>query len=84
GYSSLYVGKDNLVSNTSYSNSVSFVINYDLYTFKKDSFKVKAAKENIDASKYKKCMSNYEVSLKLLDNYYEALRYKNQIRYYEI
>jgi outer membrane protein len=35
GYSSLYVGKDNLVSNTSYSNSVSFVINYDLYTFKK-------------------------------------------------
>jgi len=29
-------------------------------------------------------MSNYEVSLKLLDNYYEALRYKNQIRYYEI
>lgn len=84
GYSSLYVGKDNLVSNTSYSNSVSFVINYDLYTFGKDSFKVKAAKENIDASKYKRCMSNYEVSLKLLDNYYEALRYKNQIRYYEI
>lgn len=84
GYSSLYVVKDNLVSNTSYSNSVSFVINYDLYTFKKDSFKVKAAKENIYASKYKKCMSNYEVSLKLLDNYYEALRYKNQIRYYGI
>jgi outer membrane efflux protein len=84
GYSSLYVGKDNLVSNTSYSNSVSFVMNYDLYTFGKDSFKAKAAKENIDASKYKKCMSNYEVSLKLLDNYYEALRYKNQIRYYEI
>jgi outer membrane protein len=56
-----------------------------IYTLlKKDSFKVKAAKENIDASKYKKCMSNYEVSLKLLDNYYEALRYKNQIRYYEI
>lgn len=83
GYNSVYIGKDNLSSSTSYSNSVSLVLNYDLYTFGADSLKVKSAKENIEKAKFEKCTYELELSLKLLDAYYEALTYKTKIEIYE-
>ncbi|NLK67431.1 MAG: TolC family protein [Campylobacteraceae bacterium] len=83
GYNSIYVGKDNLASSTSYSNSVSLVLNYDLYTFGSDSLKVKSSKESIEKAKYEKCAYELETALKLLDAYYKALELKNKIETYE-
>lgn len=82
-YNSVYIGKDNLASSTAYSNSVSLVLNYDLYTFGSDSLKVKSAKENIQKAKYEKCAYELELSLKLLDAYYGFLEYKTKIEIYE-
>lgn len=83
GYNSIYVGKDNLASATSYSDSASLVLNYDLYTFGSDSLKVKSAKESVEKAKYEKCAYELELSLKLLDAYYNTLEFKNKIETYE-
>lgn len=80
GYNSVSIGKETLSSSTSYSNSASLVLNYDLYTFGRDSLKVKSANESIKKARFQECETKLEISLKLLEAYHDALLFKDKIQ----
>ncbi|CZE47913.1 TolC family protein [Campylobacter geochelonis] len=83
GVNSVYIGNDSLSSQTTYSNSLSLVLRYDLFKFGADYYAAEAARENITNTRYKKCVYELNTSLNLLESYYEVLMYKNRVDIYE-
>lgn len=80
---SLYVGNDNLSSNSDFQNSVSLILSYDIYKFGSDSYAIEAAKEGVKSKEYEVCVKGIELSLELLNAYHRALTLKNRVEIYE-
>lgn len=78
-YNSIYVGESSLSSSTSYQNSLSLGLRYDLFKFGADYYHAKSAKTHIYTTTFQKCADEIEMSLNLLENYYKALNLKNKI-----
>ena len=78
-YNSIYVGESSLSSSTSYQNSLSLGLRYDLFKFGADYYHAKSAKTHIYTTTFQKCANEIEMSLNLLENYYKALNLKNKI-----
>ncbi|MCI6988943.1 MAG: TolC family protein [Campylobacter sp.] len=81
-YNSIYVGNQGLPTNTSYQNSASIILRYDIFTFGKDTLELKAAKESVISSKFDKCSYEVELSLDILNEYEKALNIKNELEIY--
>lgn len=78
-YNSIYVGESSLSSSTTYQNSLSLGLRYDLFKFGADYYHAKSAKTHIYTTTFQKCADEIEISLNLLENYYKALNLKNKI-----
>ena len=82
-YNSVQIGDDSLVSQSGYGDSVSLMLRQDIFKFGADELAIEAAEENIKQADLKRCSSYMDSSIKLLELYDEALRYKNRIEIYE-
>lgn len=82
-YNSVQIGDDSLVSQSGYGDSVSLVLRQDIFKFGSDELAIEAAEENIKQADLKRCSAYMDGSIKLLELYDEALRYKNRIEIYE-
>ena len=76
-YNSIYVGESSLSSSTSYQNSLSLGLRYDLFNWCW-LLSCKISKTHIYTTTFQKCANEIEMSLNLLENYYKALNLKTK------
>ena len=79
-YSPAYISDSSLAQSTSYQNSISLNLRYDIFKFRSDYYNAKSALTHINTTQFQNCEDEFEIALNLLELYYKALNLNYQIK----
>lgn len=79
GYNSVYVGESSLAGSTTFQNSASLILRYDILKFGADYYRKESAKQKIETMSFKKCDDELNLALEILENYKKVLILKNSL-----
>ena len=79
-YSPAYISDSSLAQSTSYQNSISLNLRYDIFKFRSDYYNAKSALTHINTTQFQNCEDEFKIALNLLELYYKALNLNYQIK----